>query len=194
MNGIKIHPAVLIAAGLLILFLAIENSDRKRQNASLQREIDRQRALGEQVRRMLHDLVEQNKSVDPALANELTQIISLLNIRQDITALMKLAKIIENLLVELYCKDAELKEKVKADNRRKIVFADYLEHAKVKGIISKEDYHLVAMLKEIRNEEAHQLGVVKEVTRAAAALVAGIGVIMSLCRLLKKNTVEPVAL
>jgi hypothetical protein len=194
MSGIKIHPAILIAAGLLILFLAIDNNDKKKRLAALQREIDRQQALGKQVRQMLHDLVEQNKSVDPALANELTQIITLLNIKQDATALMKLAKVIENLLLELYGKDEELKAKVKADNRKKAVFADYLEHAKAKGLIGKEDYHLIAVLKEIRNEEAHTLGVVKEVTRAAAALVAGIGVIFTLCKLLKRTSVAPAAI
>lgn len=194
MSGIKIHPAILIAAGLLILFLAIDNNDKQQRLAALQREIDRQQALDKKVRQMLHDLVEQNKSVDPALANELTQIITLLNIKQDATALMKLAKVIENLLLELYGKDEELKAKVKARNRKKVVFADYLEHAKEKGLIGKEDFHLIAVLKEIRNDEAHKLGVVKEVTRAAAALVAGIGFVMSLCRLLKRNTVQPNAL
>jgi hypothetical protein len=124
----------------------------------------------------------------------LTQIITFLNIKQDATALMKLAKVIENLLLELYGKDEELKAKVKADKRKKAVFADYLEHAKSKGLIGKEDYHLIAVLKEIRNEEAHELGVVKEVTRAAAALVAGIGVVISLCKLLKRTSVQPNAL
>jgi len=194
MSTIKIHPAILIAAGLIILFLAIDHNHKNSRIAALLREIDRQQALGKKVRGMLHDLVEQNKAVDPALANELTQIITLLNIKQDATALMKLAKVIENLLVELYSKDAELKEKVKAANRKKVVFADYLEHAKAKGIINKEDYHLIAILKEIRNEEAHTLGVVKEVTRAAAALVAGIGVVMSLCKILKRTTVQTSAL
>jgi hypothetical protein len=194
MSGIKIHPAILIAAGLLILFLAIDNDDKKKRLAALQREIDRQQALGKTVRHMLHDLVEHNKSVDPALANELTQIITLLNIKQDTTALMKLAKVIENLLLELYGKDEELKAKVKADKRKKPVFADYLDHAKAKGLIGKEDYHLVALLKDIRNEEAHELGVVKEVTRVAAALVAGVGVVMSLCKLLKRTSVEPSAI
>ncbi len=194
MSGIKIPPALLVVAGLVILFLAIDNNEKKKRIAALQREIARNKELSVQVRRMLLELIEQNKTVNPALANELTQIITLLNIKQDVTALMKLAKVIENLLLELYGKDEELKVKVKADNRKKAVFADYLEHAKAKGVIGKEDYHLIAVLKEIRNEEAHKLGVVKEVTRAAAALVAGISVVMGLCKLLKRTSVEPGAM
>lgn len=194
MKEIKIHPVLLLAAGLIILFLAIDAHDKKNRIAALQREIGRQQALGMKVRKMLHDLVEENKTVNPALSNELTQILTLLSIKYDATALMKLAKIIENLLTDLYGKDPELKDKVKADNRRKVVFADYLEHAKAKGVINKEDYHLIALLKDIRNDEAHSLGVVKEVTRAAAALVAGISVVISLCKLLKRTTVQPSAL
>ena len=194
MKEIKIHPVLLLAAGLIILFLAIDAHDKKNRIAALQREIGRQQALGMKVRKMLHDLVEENKTVDPALSNELTQILTLLSIKYDATALMKLAKIIENLLTDLYGKDPELKAKVKADNRRKVLFADYLEHAKANGVINKEDFHLIALLKELRNEEAHENGVVKEVTRAAAALVAGISVVISLCKLLKRNTVQPCAL
>ena len=176
------------------MFLAIDSHDNKRRIAALQREIDKHRALGAQVRQMLHDLVEQNKTVDPALANELTQIITLLNIRMDATALMKLAKVIENLLKELYEKDEEFLGKMKGQKRRKPVFADYLDHAYAKKVVSKEDYHLLSVLREIRNEEAHENGVRKEVTRMAAAFVAGVGVVMMLCKKLKRTTVEPSAL
>jgi hypothetical protein len=190
MRGIKIHPALLIAGGLLILFLAIDNHDKKKQIAALLREIAKQQALGLKVRAMLSELVDENKTVNPDLANEVTQIIALLNIKQDATALMKLAKVIENLLIELYGKDKEFKQKMRDAGRKKAVFADYLEHAKEKGVVAKDDYLLVTLLKDIRNEEAHKLNVIKEATRAAAAMIAGIGVIFSLCKLLKRTTVE----
>ncbi len=124
------------------------------------------------------------------MANELAQILSLLNINQDTTALMKLAKVIENLLKELYSKGEELLGKVRAANRKRLVFADYLEHAQDKGVVSSEDYHLLAVLKGIRNEEAHENGVKMERSRLVAALVAGIAIVMSLCRLLKRTSVN----
>lgn len=73
MKEIKIHPVLLLAAGLIILFLAIDAHDKKNRIAALQREIGRQQALGMKVRKMLHDLVEENKTVNPALSNELTR-------------------------------------------------------------------------------------------------------------------------
>lgn len=194
MSSIRVPTVLLIAAGLVILFLAIDSDDKRKRIAALQREIERNKSLGKQVQKMLLDLIEQNKTVNPSLANELTQIITLLNVRQDTTALMKLAKVIENLLKEFYGKDEEFLAKVKAQKRRKPVFADYLDHAHAMKIISKEDFHLLSVLREIRNEEAHENGVRKEVTRMAAAFVAGVGVVMMLCKKLKRATVEPSAL
>lgn len=189
MSRINIPPALLIVAGLVILFLAIDNHEKKKRLASLQREIEANKELGRQIQRMLLDLIEQNKTVNPALANEITQIIALLNINQDTSALLKLAKVVENLLKELYQDDPALKEKLKAQKRRKPQFADLLDHAKEQYVINAEDYHLLAVLKSIRNEEAHDMDVKKEVTRMAAAFVAGVATVMSLCKLLKRDTV-----
>lgn len=126
--------------------------------------------------------------VDPKIANEVSQIIALLEIKQDTTAVFKLAKVIENLLVELYEKDPGLMELTKSNGRKSPVFADYLEFAKIKGIVSKEDYHLISILKIIRNEEAHDLAIEKEKSRIVAAFLSGIALILSLCKLLRKQT------
>lgn len=190
----KVLTGLLIVAGVIIFFLAIDNVEKEKKLAALRREIERNKELGKQLQKMLLDLIEQNKTVNPALANELTQIITLLSVQQDTTALMKLAKVIENLLKELYEKDEEFLTKMKEAKRRKPVFADYLDHAYAKKVVSKEDYHLLSVLREIRNEEAHENGVRKEVTRMAAAFVAGVSVAMMLCKKLKRTTVEPSAL
>ncbi|QQR86876.1 MAG: hypothetical protein IPJ76_01230 [Flavobacteriales bacterium] len=190
----KVLTGLLIVAGVIIFFLAIDNVEKEKKLAALRREIERNKELGKQLQKMLLDLIEQNKTVNPALANELTQIITLLSVQQDTTALMKLAKVIENLLKELYEKDEEFLAKMKETKRRKPVFADYLDHAYAKKVVSKEDYHLLSVLREIRNEEAHENGVRKEVTRMAAAFVAGVSVAMMLCKKLKRTTVEPSAL
>lgn len=190
----KVLTGLLIVAGVIIFFLAIDNVEKEKKLAALRREIERNKDLGKQLQKMLLDLIEQNKTVNPALANELTQIITLLSVQQDTTALMKLAKVIENLLKELYEKDEEFHAKMKEAKRRKPVFADYLDHAYAKKVVSKEDYHLLSVLREIRNEEAHENGVRKEVTRMAAAFVAGVGMVMLLCKKLKRTTVEPSAL
>jgi small-conductance mechanosensitive channel len=188
-NASALLVPLLVVAGVVIVFLAIDNHEKKKRLAALQREIERNNQLSREVRRMLEELIAQNQEVNPALADELTQIIAQLNINQDATAVLKLAKVVENLLKELYKDDSELKEKLKAQKRRKAQFADLLEHARDKQVINAEDYHLLAVLKGIRNEEGHELGVKKEVTRMAAAFVAGVATVMSLCRMLKRDTV-----
>lgn len=188
MKNLQVPIVLLIVAGIVIYFLAMDNKRKEEQIEKLLREIKGQKQLSENVRKMLMDLIKQNQTVDPKLADELTQIISLLYINQSTTALMKLAKVIENLLKELYQKDEEFNTKLKGAKKRKPVFADYLEHAREKGVVSAEDYHLLAVLKGIRNEEAHENGVRKEVTRMAAAFVAGVGTVISLCQLLKRDT------
>jgi hypothetical protein len=116
-----------------------------------------------------------------------------LEIKQDNSAVLKLAKIIERLLRELYEKTPEIKGIAKVNNRKSPVFADYLELAKNKGIITSEDLHLLSVMKIIRNEEAHELDVKKEKSRMLAAFICGIGFILCLCRLLKKETIQPEA-
>lgn len=190
----KVLTGLLIVAGVIIFFLAIDNEDKKRRIAALRRVVEQNKELGKKIQKMLLDLIDQNKEVNPALASELTQIITLLSVKQDTTALMKLAKVIENLLKELYEKDEEFLAKMKEAKRHKPVFADYLDHAHVKKVVSKEDYHLLSVLRGIRNEEAHENGVREEVTRMAAAFVAGVGVVILLCKKLKRTTVEPSAL
>lgn len=190
----KVLTGLLIVAGVIIFFLAIDNVEKEKRLAALRREIERNKELGKELQKKLLDLIEQNKTVDPALAHEITQIITLLSVQQDATALMKLAKVIENLLKELYEKDEEFLAKMKETKRRKPVFADYLDYAYAQNVVSKEDYHLLSVLREIRNEEAHENGVRKEVTRMAAAFVAGVSTAILLCKKLKRTTVEPSSL
>lgn len=190
----KVLTGLLIVAGVVIFLLAIDNVEKEKKLAALRREVEENKELGKKIQKMLLDLIDQNQTVNPALANELTQIITLLSVKQDTTALMKLAKVVENLLKELYGEDEEFLSKVKSEKRRKPVFADYIDHAHAMKVISKEDFHLLSVLREIRNEEAHENGVRKEVTRMAAAFVAGVSVAILLCKKLKRTTVEPSAL
>lgn len=68
-----------------------------------------------------------------------------------------------------------VKDRVKEKNRRILTFEDYLEFAKDKTIISKEDCHLISTLKIMRNKEAHELVVTKE-KRRLVCILAGLSI------------------
>ena len=98
--------------------------------------------------------------------------------------LSALAKIIENLLKKLYKQDQSFRDFLKK-NSRKGVFHDYLEFARIKGVISTEDYYLVSVLKIYRNEEAHELNVQKDTNKIVTAFITGISMMIVLSKKLK---------
>lgn len=186
----KIAPILLFIGGVIIIFLLIANDNKDKKIKELKKEIDEHEDLTKEIKKKLKELIENNSDVEPAIANELSQIVALLEIKQDMSAVLKLAKIIENLLKELYKNDEKVKQIAQNNNRKRPVFADYLEHGKNEGVISTEDYHLISVLKIIRNEEAHDLDVKKEKSRIISSIVCGVGLILGLCRLLKRKTIE----
>ena len=187
MTNPKFTQTIAIVAGIIIFFLLITNDKQAKQIKELKKEIDENDNLTSDVKKQLNELIRNNADIEPQVANELGQIAALLEIKQDTSAVLKLAKIIENLLKDLYKGEEKVKEIAKLNNRKIPVFADYIEHGKNEKIISKEDYHLLLILKLIRNEEAHDLDVKKEKSRVVAAFVSGMGLILGLCRILKKK-------
>jgi uncharacterized membrane-anchored protein YhcB (DUF1043 family) len=178
-------------AGIVITYLIVDNIKKNIKIKELQKEIDDNDDLNLEIKKKLSELIQNNKEIDPKVANELTQMVTLLEVKQDTSAVLKLNKVIENLLKELYKGDAELKELAKTHGRKNPVFADYLEHAKIKKVISTEDYHLLSVMKGIRNDEAHELAVHPHKAKIFAAFISGLSLILGLCRLLKRKTIEP---
>lgn len=176
-------------AGVVITYLIVDSFKKGMKIKELQKQIDDNDDLNKEIKAKLTELIQNNREVDPKVANELAQIVTLLEVKQDTSAILKLTKVIENLLKELYAGDVELKELAKTKGRKSPVFADYLEHAKNKKIISPEDYHLLSVMKSIRNDEAHELAVHKHKSKIFAAFISGLGLVLGLCRLLKKKTI-----
>lgn len=179
-----------IAVGLILLILLIQKNE---ENKELKKIIEDNDNLNDEIKKRLKELVTNNSDVDPKVAGELSQIAALLEIKQDNSAVLKLAKIIENLLKELYRDDPELNELTKKKNRKNPSFGDYLEFAKIKNVIAQEDYHLVSVLKIIRNQEAHELDIKKEKSRVLAAFISAISLILILCKILKKKSIIKVS-
>lgn len=187
----KLGTGIGVVVAIIIIYLLADNASLKKKVSALQKDIDENEDMNKEIKKRLSELIHNNKEIDPKISAELGQIVALLEIKQDTSAVMKLAKIIENLLKELYLDDTELKELTKANGRKKSVFADYLEHAKNKNVISAEDYHLLSVMKIIRNEEAHDLAVHKDKYKIIAAFISGLALILSICKILKKKTIEP---
>jgi len=181
---------LLVAMAAIIAFLVIDNNNKSKKIKELKKDIDENEDLTKEIKEKLTELIENNSEIEPKIANELTQISALIEIKQDNSAVLKLAKIIENLLIELYKGDSGVKEIAKLNNRKNPVFADYIEHGRNEKIITTEDYHLLSVLKIIRNEEAHQLDVKKDKSRIVSAFICGVGLVLGLCRILKKKTLE----
>ncbi|MFN8714315.1 MAG: DUF4145 domain-containing protein [Bacteroidota bacterium] len=177
-----------IVVAIVIIYLLVDKFKLEEKVKELQKEIDENEDMNKEIRTRLSELIHNNKDIDPKISAELGQIVALLEIKQDTSAVMKLAKIIENLLKELYKGDTELKELSKTNGRKTPVFADHLEHAKNKKVISPEDFHLLSVMKIIRNEEAHDLAVHKDKSKIIAAFITGLGLILALCRMLKKKS------
>lgn len=175
--------------GVVITYLIMDTLNKSTIRV-MQKKIDDNDNLNKEIKSKLTELIQNNREVDPKVAKELAQIVALLEIKQDSSAILKLSKIIENLLKELYKGDNELKDLAKSNSRKSPVFADYLLHAKNKDIISTEDYHLLSVMKSIRNDEAHELAVSKHKSKIFAAFIAGLGLVLGLCRLLNKKTIE----
>ena len=190
MTNSNFGAIIAITAGIIIVWLFIENDKKNNKIRKLQKEINDNENLTNEIKKRLIDLIKNNKEIDPKIANELKQIVELLKIKQESTAIMKLAKIIEKLLKTLYKGDLVLKELAKTKGRKTPAFADYLEHANNLKIITKEDYHLLSIMKIIRNEEAHELDIKKEKSRIIASFISGIGLILRLFNLIKEKPIE----
>ncbi|UPT69949.1 MAG: hypothetical protein M0D53_12515 [Flavobacterium sp. JAD_PAG50586_2] len=180
---------LFVAMAALIAFLVLDNNNKANKIKELKKDIDDNEDLTKEIKQKLTELIENNLEVEPKIANELTQISALIEIKQDNSAVLKLAKIIENLLIELYKNDPKVKEIAKKNNRKNPVFADYIEHGRNENIISSEDYHQLSVLKIIRNEEAHQLDIKKDKSRIVSPFICGVALVLSLCRILKKKTI-----
>lgn len=190
MENSKFETILAVVAGFLILFLLIDNDKKKKQIISLKKEIEDNENITKEIKKKLTELIQNNPEIDQKIAAELGQTVALLEIKQNTTAVFKLAKIIENLLKEFYYEDAGLKKLSEKNGRKTPVFADYLEYARDKKILTNEDFHLLSILKIIRNEEAHDLDVRKENSKIIAVFISGINFILGLCKRLDKKSLD----
>lgn len=173
--------------GIVILYLLVTHQNQKKQIADLKKAVNENDALNDQIKKKLQELLQNNPGIDEDIAKELASIAALLEIEQQTKAILGLAKIIENLLKELYNGTDGLKNYLAEKKKKKPSFEDYIDYARLQEVISKEDYHLIEVLKIIRNEEAHDLDVKKDKGKIVACFLAGLGITFGLYKLARKS-------
>lgn len=171
---------VLLSANTELVEVVHEYEDNL---SSLKKMIRDNDQLESEVKKKLVTLIDTYKGIDKKVSNELTAAMALIEAKQPTKAAFSLAKIVENLLKEKYSQNGDFREFIKSKNkgkRRSPVFNDYLEYAKNQNHIGSDEFHFAKGLKEIRNQEGHELDVKKQDSWLATAFFTGIGLIMRL--------------
>ena len=187
MSTKKIENALYFVFGIIILWLLLDREDKKQEIKELKGTIDESEHLPAPIKSQLKDLIQNNQDIDPQIGSELSQAAALIEIQQEPGAILKLAKILENLFGQLYKNDAQFKNWLKGKGRAQPVFADYIEFAKNQKDITADDYHILYLMKNIRNEEAHDLAVVKEKSKIIVSFVSGMALVLGLSKLVKSR-------
>ena len=183
---------LLTAAGIIIAILLIKSFFDEKEKAALRKQVRDSKDLNKQLRDMLLELIDKVKRGDQNIAQELASIVALIKVNEETSAMVKLTKVVEKLLKEIYANDERVTEIAKANGRKRPTLADLLEQAKEDGLLDQEEYHLVSVLKSIRNKEAHEVNIEKEPSRIIASLIAGIRFVLTLCHKTGRTSVEEV--
>ncbi len=144
--------------------------------------IDNKDELPREIKNQLKNLIEEYKDIDEKVTNELLSVTALIEIKEETKAILSLAKIIENLLKRIYKEDPELSSQTKG---RHLNFSDYINHAHRNNILGKDEFHFLNGVREVRNEEAHEIGVRKERNILYTSMLIGVAIIIKLSTLLK---------
>lgn len=114
--------------------------------------LNKQKTLPDAIKEQLIQIRNQYVGIQDDVANELKNVIELINAGQEEMAIADLTKIIENLLKEKYVKENIVDDKSKCPVLHKMI-----EKAKSLNWISGRAFHFSMALKEERNMTFHEL-------------------------------------
>ncbi|OSZ79011.1 hypothetical protein CAP35_12400 [Chitinophagaceae bacterium IBVUCB1] len=137
-------------------------------------------ALPDIVKKQLLDLITRYEIRNAQIAIEISSVVKLIEVGEFEKGVMAIAKIIENILKEKLQKREELMKTLTKPNgkKKRAVFADYIECAKQVGIFDKAEAHFALGIKEYRNEEAHVVGVKRQLNYNMSSILTGIELIL----------------
>lgn len=150
--------------------LAEENEELKIEYLDLlQQVMETKEKVTPDVIKELDDLKEKAKTLDTLVHVELSSVIQQVNTGHNEKAVKDLAKIIENVLKMKAQKEAEFKDQPTLNN--------LIKFASVKQWLPAEDVAVAHSLRNLRNEESHDLAVKKPLHEMGFLLFAGIKLI-----------------
>jgi len=176
-------------AVILLIYLWLNNKKLEEQKAKIE-ELEKDKllllkehlnnsenSLSAELKTQIEKLIEEYQGVSDDIVSELASVLQLININEETKAIKSLAKIIENILKERFEDDTEFKEK-----KKRCSLANLLSYAKEINIITKHEFSFGWLLKDIRNEESHELNVnsKKPANWKTIAFFAGIEIIFKL--------------
>jgi hypothetical protein len=137
--------------------------------------LEDKKSLPNEIKEQLIHLREEYIGLQDDVAIELKTIIELIDSNKEEIAIEKLTKVIENLLKEKYIAEGKAKDKRSCPKLFKL-----LELALNLNWISKHEHLVATILKDKRNDEAHELAVKYPSNWKYIALLSGIELIYKL--------------
>jgi hypothetical protein len=146
--------------------------------------LNQRTTLPEEIKKQLIHLRERYSGLEDSVSIELKSIIELIEIDKEEIAIEKLTKVIEYILKEKYVSEGKADHKSKCPKLFKM-----LESALEFKWISKHEFNFSQLLRDNRNEEAHELAVQFPTNWKYIAFLAGIELLYNL-KGLKRNINE----
>lgn len=168
LTGIVLGSAIVFGLILLLMYLKQkrqqdeidrlleDNENLQKNNVILLNEyLKSTNDIPKNVQDQLINLAATYRSIDENISEELINTLNLYVLGSKPECILKLGKIIENLLK----KKIEESESNEVVSNRKFDFVQLIDKAKQLLIIGKHEFNICNVIREFRNREAHQLNV-----------------------------------
>ncbi len=182
--------------GLLVLILLWAFIDEKEKSERKDKVIDQLTKENQDLKsaylKLLEEFLQDQPDIEPSVLRELKQVKSEMD-ELDTATHIELQSVMRHVASKEYAKavrdlakilEVKLKEKVIEDQsfKKQPKLHFLLEHARVCNWISDQDFHNAIQLKEVRNEESHELAVNVKPVDAGLMVFAGIKVLYAVAR------------
>jgi len=128
-----------------------------------------------EVKQQINKLVSSYQNSNPEVSIEMTKVLKLVEIGEDVKAIKDLAKILENLLKEKYQQDSAFLTK-----KRNPSLKNLIDHALQVKFLSQRLYNTACILYDFRNAESHELAVDDSDNMKMIGLIGGLEIVLKI--------------